>query len=297
MMFLAAVILFCSYGNSGENRNYERPLFRVGVDTVFLRVSVTDPQNRNVIGLGRDDFEVYENKVRQEILAFVQEPSPVSIGILLDNSGSMKNNNNAQAAREALKSFLARVNPGDEFFLIAFNQEVVLVRDFTDNADDILTEGLLSRPRGQTALWDAVYRGLDMMKEAKNEKKALILITDGEDNSSRYTSMEVREFAKESDAQIYAIGEPGELGYGSARIREVVQLTGGRAFFPENLNALDYYIDLIHAELRNQYVLGYVPTRKENDGKWRKIQVKLDQQKGLPKLLVRTREGYYPPKN
>jgi Ca-activated chloride channel family protein len=120
-----------------------------------------------------------------------------------------------------------------------------------------------------------------------------ILITDGEDNSSRYSSSEVREFAKESDAQIYAIGEPGNLGYGPGEIQAIVHLTGGRAFFPNSLSSLDYYIDLIHAELRSQYVLGYVPKNRDHDGKWRKIRIKLDQIKGLPKLMVRAREGYY----
>ena len=160
-----------------------------------------------------------------------------------------------------------------------------------------MSEGALKQPAGRTAVWDAVYRGLDKMKAAKNEKKALILITDGEDNSSRYSSSEVQEFAKESNTQIYAIGEPGELGYGPSEIETIVRVTGGRAFFPESFNALDYYVDLIHAELRSQYVLGYVPSRKDHDGKWRKIQVKLGQPKGLPKLAVRTKEGYYSAKN
>lgn len=295
-IILPCILLLCIPATSGDNPNPDKPLFRVGVDTVFLKVSVTDPLNRCVLGLSREDFEVYENKVRQEISTFVQEPSPVSIGILFDMSGSMKTRNNIQAARLALKSFLSKSNRGDEFFLIAFNDQAMLVKGFTDDPDAILSEGMMRNPKGSTALWDAVYRGLDLIKEAKNEKKALILITDGEDNKSRYTSMEVREFARESDAQIYAIGEPGDLGYGPANIREVVRLTGGRAFFPENLNDLDYYMHLIHSELRNQYVLGYIPTHREHDGKWRKVQVKLDQQKGLPKLIVRTREGYYPPK-
>jgi Ca-activated chloride channel family protein len=284
---------------SDEAGKEPRPVFKVGVDTVFLNVSVTDPLNRSVIGLSKDDFTVYEDKVQQEISAFTQESTPVSIGILLDSSGSMKANNNIRAARLALRRFLTDVNPKDEFFLVAFNQNTTLVKGFTNDAGAILNEGAMQRPSGQTAIWDAVYRGLDLMKTAKNAKKALVLITDGEDNSSRYSSSEVREFAKESDAQIYAIGEPGELGYGPAEIRNIVQLTGGRAFFPDNLNSLDYYIDLIYSELRSQYVLGYVPTHRDHDGKWRRIQVKLDNIKGrgLPRLIVRAKEGYYSSKN
>ncbi len=294
---LAAILLICIPGRTGDNRNQQRPIFKVGVDTVFLKVSVTDPLNRCVTGLSKEDFKVFEDKVEQEISTFTQESSPVSIGILLDSSASMKTNNNILSARAALRSFMSEVHPGDEFFLMTFNQDTRLVKDFTQDANAILSEGALGQPAGQTAIWDAVYRGLDKMKGAKNEKKALILITDGEDNSSRYTSSEVREFAKESDTQIYAIGEPGALGYGPAEIENIVRLTGGRAFFPENLNGLDYYIDLVNAELRNQYVLGYVPSRADHDGKWRKIQVKLDQPKGMPKLVVRTKEGYYSSKN
>ncbi|MEJ2247413.1 MAG: VWA domain-containing protein [Acidobacteriota bacterium] len=120
-------------------------------------------------------------------------------------------------------------------------------------------------------------------------------MTDGQDNSSRYSSKEVREFAKESSVQIYSIGQLGELGYGMSIIREIVNITGGRAFFPNNFNELDYYIDLIHAELRNQYVLGYRPTNQNHDGDWRRIKVQLDAPRGLPDLKVHAREGYYAP--
>ncbi len=294
---LPLFLLASTTGISWDNKDFQRPVFRVGVDTVFLQVSVVDKQDRSVLGLVRDDFRVFEDKVEQQISAFAQEVSPVSIGILLDRSGSMKSHNNIASARAAIGEFLSRVQKGDEFFLIAFNQNAKLLKDFTDDGNAIINEGALLNPSGQTAIWDAVYMGLDKMKSAKNERKALILITDGEDNSSRYSSTEVREFAKESDTQIYAIGEPGDLGYGPSEITTIVGLTGGRAFFPENLNGLDYYMGLINAELRNQYLIGYSPSRKDHDGKWRKIQVKLEDIKGMPKLAVRAREGYYSPKN
>jgi Ca-activated chloride channel homolog len=293
ILFLTVAILSGVAGKSGEVIWKQKPVFKVYVDTVILKVSVTDPLNRCVTGLSKDDFRIYEDKVQQNISEFQQESSPVSLGILLDSSGSMKNNNNMYSARLALRRLLTVVNRGDEFFLIAFNQKANVLKDFTQDAGAILSEGSLGRPAGRTAIWDAVYRGLDMMKQAKNDKKALILITDGEDNSSRYSSAEVREFAKESDAQIYVIGEPGDLGYGPIEIEEIVRLTGGRAFFPSSLSDMDYYVDLIHSELRNQYVLSYIPTRTEHDGRWRKIQVKLDAIKGMPRLSVRSREGYY----
>lgn len=297
LMCFTTILLACTSAKTGDNRVPQNPVFKVGVDTVFLRVSVTDPLDRCVTGLSKENFRVYEDKVEQKISSFSEEFSSVSVGILLDTSGSMKTHNNLVAARAALHRFLDKANPGDEFFLIVFNRDVSLVKNFTQDVASVLSAGSLMPPSGSTAIWDAVYRGLDQIKVAKNEKKALLLITDGEDNSSRYSPSEVREFAKESDTQIYVIGEPGELGYGRDEIQAIVQLTGGRAFFPDNLNSLDYCIDLVDAELHNQYVLGYVPSHRDHDGKWRRIQVKLDGPKGLPKLIVRSREGYYSAKN
>ncbi len=283
---------------SGDQRGIaDRPLFRVGVETVFVKVSVTDPLNRYVVGLERDNFKVFEEKVEQNITHFNQQAAPISVGIIFDVSGSMKSNNNINSARSAIVRFLQSANPQDEFFLITFNQGTSLVRGFTNETGAIESDIAFRQAGGRTAVYDAVYRGLEEMKNAKNEKKALILITDGEDNSSRYSSQEVKEFARESDVQIYGIGEEGKLGYGRSEIQNIVAMTGGRAFFPNGFNELDYYIDLIHSELRNQYVLGYVPSNKIHDGKWRKIRVKLDAPAGLPRLLVHAREGYYAPRN
>jgi Ca-activated chloride channel homolog len=274
-----------------------RPLFRVDVETVFVLVSVTDPLNRYVTGLEKDHFKVYEGKVEQEIVHFTQQSAPISVGILFDVSASMKDNNNIQSAKNAIVRFLQSGNPEDEYFLVTFNQKTTLVQSFTQQSSTIRNEVSFKQAGGRTALYDAVYMGLDQIKAAMNEKKALVLITDGEDNSSRYSSAEVREFARESDVQIYAVGEEGKLGYGRSEIQNIVSTSGGRAFFPNNFDELDYYIDLIHAELRNQYVLGYVPTNKIHDGKWRRIRVRLDPPPGLPKLIVRAKEGYYAPKS
>jgi Ca-activated chloride channel homolog len=280
---------------TAQQQKPDKPLFRVGVETVFVKASVTDPLNRYVTGLEREHFRVFEDKVEQTVVHFTQQSAPISVGLLFDVSGSMKEN--IYSARNSLVRFLQTGNPDDEFFLVTFNHKTALVQSFTNEAAAIQGQVALRQPSGRTALYDAVYMGLDHIKAAKNEKKALILITDGEDNSSRYTPAEVREFAKESDVQIYGIGEEGKLGYGRSEIQNIVALTGGRAFFPNNFNELDYYIDLIHAELRNQYVIGYVPTNKNHDGKWRKIRVKLEPPEGLPPLKVHAKEGYYAPKN
>lgn len=260
-------------------------------------MSVSDPIGRYVTGLEKEHFKVYEDKVEQEIDYFIQQAAPISVGIIFDVSASMKDNNNIRKAKAAIARFLQQGNPEDEYFLITFNQKTTLVQSFTDQSSTLQSDVAFQKPGGRTAMYDAIYMGLDQIRGAKNEKKALILITDGEDNSSRYSLSEVREFAKESDVQIYGIGEEGRLNYGRYEIQNIVGITGGRTFFPNSFNELDYYIDLIHAELRNQYVLGYKPTNRTHDGKWRKIRVKLDAPKGLPKLIVHAKEGYYAPKS
>ena len=260
-----------------------------------MKVAVSDPLNRYVTGLEKEHFRIFEDNIEQEIIHFDQQSAPISVGIIFDISGSMKDNANIIKAKSAIAKFLEYGNPEDEYLLITFNQKTKLVRDFSQQVSTLQNDIVFQKPGGNTSLYDAVYMGLSYVMEGTNEKKALILITDGQDNSSRYSSKEVREFAKESSVQIYSIGQLGELGYGMSIIRELVNITGGRAFFPNNFNELDYYIDLIHAELRNQYVLGYRPTNQNHDGKWRRIKVQLDAPKGLPDLKVRAREGYYAP--
>ena len=294
------ILIFTLFASSaitlGQN-DKSLPVFRVGVETVFVKVSVTDPLNRYVTGLEQEHFKVYEDKVEQEINYFVQESAPVSVGIIFDVSASMKDNSNIKKAKAAIQRFLKEGNPQDEYFLITFSQKTTLVQSFTSQSGSVQSDVAFQKPGGRTAMYDAVYLGLDEMKSAKNDKKALLLITDGEDNSSRYSPAEVREFSKESDVQIYGIGEQGNLNYGKYEIQNIVSMTGGRTFFPTNFNELDYYIEMVHAELRNQYLLGYAPTNKTHDGKWRRITVKLDAPKGLPNLIIHAKEGYYAPKN
>lgn len=276
----------------GEDRP---PNFRTAVDTVLVRVTVTDPLNRYVVGLERSHFRVFEDKVEQTITHFSNDQSPISVGIILDTSGSMTDN--ILSARTSVMRFLEQGDEQDEYFLVTFNNRSSLVQDFTSRGENIQNEATFATPKGKTALYDAIYLSLEKMKAARNDKKALIVITDGEDNSSRYTFSEVKDFVKESDTQIYVVGERGEMGYGRGIINEIVRLTGGRAFFPHNFKQLDYFVDLIHTELRNQYLLGYIPSDREFEGEWRKLQVRLEPPEGLPKLGVRAREGYFAPKH
>jgi len=271
-------------------------VFRVGVENVYVPIAVSDSLGRYVTGLKKEHFRIFEDRVEQTITHFSQEEAPISVGIIFDVSASMKDNNNIQKARSAITRFMQSMNPEDEAFLITFNERAKLAQRFTDQIGTLRSTLAQLKPSGSTAIYDAVYMGLDQIRRGRNEKKALVLITDGEDNSSRYTSVELREFAKESNVQVYGIGEQGVLGYGFAEIQHIVSLTGGRAFFPNSFNDLDYYIDLVHSELRSQYLVGYSPTNNVHDGKWRLITVRLDAPPGLPKLAVRAREGYYAPK-
>jgi Ca-activated chloride channel homolog len=296
--FLAfSLILFLLSLPGQDKKAPDTPVFRAGVETVYLKVSVTDPLNRYVTGLEKEHFHIFEDKIEQSVIHFSQMSAPISVGLVFDVSNSMSDNNNIAKAKNAFKRFMEFGNKEDEYFLVTFNQNTKLVQPFTNDSGDLKSDVALLKSGGSTALYDAVYMGIDHVKRGKNEKKALILITDGEDNSSRYSYSEVCEFAKESDVQIYGIGEEGKLGYGRGAIQNIVSITGGRAFFPQSFSELDYYVDLIHSELRNQYILGYNPANKIHDGKYRKIKVKLSPPEGMPKLMIRARDGYYAPKS
>jgi Ca-activated chloride channel homolog len=294
---IAALAGFCFGFQDQDKKPPSPPVFKVEVETAFVNVSVTDPYGRYVTGLEKESFKVYEDQVEQEILHFSQKAAPISVGLIFDVSRSMGDNFNIRKAKNAIVGFLKEGTEEDEYFLVTFNQRSTLVQTFTRSSAMVQNEIAMQKPGGSTALYDAVYRGLDYVKRGTNDKKAIILITDGEDNSSRYSPSEVREFAKELGVQVYAIGLEGLLGYGGTVIQNIISITGGRSFRPANFNELDYYIELIHAELRSQYLLGYSPANQVHDGKWRRIRVKLDAPPGMPKLIVHAREGYYAPKN
>jgi Ca-activated chloride channel homolog len=290
-VFILILTCLITVPRAESDESDTRPTFRVGVETVFINVTVTDSLNRYIGGLDQESFRILEDTVEQSITHFVEESAPVSLGILFDISASMKRN--IQSARRSVLRFLQFGTPDDEFFLVSFNQKTTLVQGFTRQAASLERSISSIKPRGRTALYDAVHLGMEEIQVAKNRKSALILITDGEDNSSRYTAAEVRALASESGAPIYAIGEKGKLGYGYQEIQGLADLTGGRAFFPQTFSQLDYYVDLIRSELTHQYVLGYTPVNKARDGKWRKLQVKVTAPEGFSKMIVRTRQGYF----
>jgi Ca-activated chloride channel homolog len=275
-----------------------RPL-KVAVDLVLVPVTITDPMNRLVTGLDKENFQLFEGNSKEEIKSFSSEDAPVSLGVIFDSSGSMSSK--MDRAKDAVMEFFKTANPQDEFFMITFSDEPEVVSDFTSSVDEIQGKLVFTVPRRRTALLDAIYMGVSKMRQAKYPKKALLIISDGGDNHSRYTEGEIKALVKEADVMVYAIGiydryfPTEEERLGPALLGEITELTGGRAFTVENPNDLGDVATKIGVELRNQYVLGYRPSKVVRDGKWRKIKVKLLPPKGLPPLRVYARTGYYAP--
>jgi Ca-activated chloride channel family protein len=275
-----------------------RPL-KVAVDLVLVPVTITDPMNRLVTGLDKDNFQLFEGSSKEEIKSFSSEDAPVSLGVIFDSSGSMSSK--MDRAKEAVTEFFKTANPQDEFFMVTFSDEPEMVTDFTSSVEEIQDKLLYTVPQKRTALLDAIYMGVSKMRQAKYPKKALLIISDGGDNHSRYTENEIKALVKEADVMVYAIGiydryfQSQEEQLGPQLLGEVAELTGGRAFTVENPNDLADVATKIGVELRNQYVLGYRPSKGVRDGKWRKIKVKLLPPKGLPPLRVYARTGYFAP--
>jgi Ca-activated chloride channel homolog len=272
---------------------------RMNVDMVLVPITVTDPMNRLVTGLEQEDFQVYENNGQQKIVTFASEDAPVSIGIIFDLSGSMSSK--LIRARESILQFIKTANPQDEFFIIGFNDRPELIEDFTSSVEDIQARLATVRSGHRTALLDAIYYGLTKMKEARHERKALLVVSDGGDNRSRYTEGELRAQVREADVEMYSIGifdpyasTPEERG-GPQLLYELSEETGGRLFRVDDIAEMGDIAEKISTELRNQYVIGYRPKDLTRDGKWRKVKVKVNPPAGLPPLTIHARTGYYAP--
>ena len=276
---------------------------RVSSNLVLIPVTVTDHFDRFVTGLEKPSFRLYEDKVEQTILHFTSEDAPISIGVVFDCSSSM--DHKISKSREAVGQFLKTANPGDEFSLVTFaNYPQLLVR-LTREAAEIQRRLAMTRPSGRTALLDAIEMSIREMKNAHHSRKALLIISDGGDNCSRYTMREIKNLVREADVQIYAIGilepfgpesRPVEELAGPGLLREITEQTGGLMFEVNNWKQLPDVASKIGVALRHQYVLGYSPADLQNDGKYHRVQVKLDLPKGGPKLRASWRLGYYAPK-
>jgi VWFA-related protein len=267
--------------------------FRAGTDLVSLNVSALDDQGQVIKGLPKSAFTVLENGVQQAISVFLQEDVPVSLGLIIDVSGSMEHK-----WRRVVSSTLAMIeasNPEDEVFAIFFNETAELAQGFTSDIGQLERSLRSIHPQGGTAMRDAVLLGIDHLRDhAMRDKRVLVVITDGEDNSSFANQGRLVEAARRSNVIVYAIGLLGEEILRSAEsarrsLEELTLETGGRSWFPAGVNEIAAITPEIAHEIRNQYILGYKPADPTKDGKWREITVQVN----VPGATVRTRPGYY----
>ena len=273
---------------------------RVDSNLVLVPAQVTNEIGTPIIDLKKDQFRLFENGVEQEIRYFAREDSPVSVGVLLDTSGSMRDKK-AKAA-EAASRFFRTANPEDEFFLIEFSDRPHLSVPFTTDSNVVYSRIFHTRPWGQTSLFDAVHMALNQMKQARNTRKAILILSDGGDNRSRYTFRNIRNETLESDVQIYAMGIVGselakarrEEKEGPELLTALTEPTGGRHYPVLSLDDLPEISARIGEQLRSTYLLGYSPSI-ERDGKYRRVRVEVIPQPSLPKLHLSYRRGYYTP--
>ena len=287
---------------SAPEGSIDKPLkgaqLRLEANLVLVPLTVTtDEGNRLVTGLERQNFEVFDNNQGQIIKSFSTEDAPVTIGIVFDLSGSMQSK--FLRARKALSEFLRTSNPADEFFVVGFNDKPAVIVDYTSDVEDVEARMVMLKPENRTALIDAVYLGVNKLKDAKYDRKALLIVSDGGDNRSRYTEGELRRAIKEADVQIYSIGiydvyaPTEEERNGPGMLKDIAELTGGRMFAVSDAADMADIATRISAELRNEYVIGYRPSEVKKDGNWRKLKVRLVPPPGLPGMSVHFRQGYY----
>jgi Ca-activated chloride channel homolog len=275
------------------------PRFNVESTLVLIPATVTDPLNRFVLGLRREDFHLFEDGAEQTITHVSGEDAPLSLGLVFDTSASM--GDKLRVSREAALQFLKTMNPQDEAFLVEFGDQAELSVGFTSQVEALRDKLIMVDPHGLTAMLDAAQMALHEMQKAKNPRKAILIVSDGGDNHSRYTAAEIESLVREADVQVYAMGvfEPSIPGLtqeeisGPRLLSELAGQTGGRAYSASDPNDLPNVAARIAIELRNQYVLAYSPKNQDKDGKYRNVELKISEPVGMPSLKVRWRLGYY----
>jgi VWFA-related protein len=271
-----------------------RPTLRVDTSLVLVPVTVNDPLNRPVNGLEKENFRVFDNKVEQKITQFAMDDEPVAVGLIFDTSYSM--GGKLGRSRMAAIEFFRLSNPEDEFFLVEFSDRAHLAVPLTSDYGNIANQLTFSKAKGSTALFDAVYLGLNEMRRSKKRKKALLLISDGGDNNSRYSQKELERVVRETDVLIYAIGVFASNGSleDPWLLNKIAEQTGARMFEAVSSEMPDI-AKKIGIELRNRYVLGYSPTNQAHDGLYHNVEVRVVAPRGLPKLQAHWRKGYFAP--
>jgi VWFA-related protein len=299
-----ALFLAYSFSSAAFAQTSAPDSLNIRVDTtlVLVPVTVTDSTNRYVLGLDKENFRVFEDDAEQKIKQFSGEDAPLSVGLLVDTSGSI--GSKIDICRKAVEQFLKTMNADDEAFLVEFSDRANLVVPLTHDTSKIADKLTSVQTGGMTALFDALFTGLREMKQAHNPRKTLLVISDGGDNNSVFSAKEVLDLVREADVQVYAMGvfEPFlSLGLSSAELagprllKGIAEQTGGRTFAAANLDALPGIAARIGIELRNQYVLAYSPGNQVRDGKYRHLDVKLKAPDGVTGLKARWRLGYYAP--
>lgn len=301
-VFACAVLLAVAGRRVTGQAGQESARFTLDTTVVLIPVTVTDSMNRFVLGLHKEDFRLYEDGNEQTIANFSGEDAPLSVGLVFDTSGSMADK--LRTSRRAASQFLRTMNAQDEAFLIEFGDQAALTVGFTNHLEEIQTRLEAVSPGGLTAMLDGAQMALREMQRAKNPRKAVLIISDGGDNNSRYAAQEIEALVREADVQVYAMGvfQPTfsaglskEEVNGPKLLSRLAEQTGGRAFSASDANDLPNVAARIAIELRNQYVLAYRSTNRKKDGGYRKVEVKITAPPGIPSLKAHWRLGYYAP--
>jgi Ca-activated chloride channel homolog len=275
-----------------------RGSIRVDVNMTLVPVTVMDSWGHNVLGLDRENFRVFDGTEPRPIVSFGNSDAPISIGLIFDCSRSMAPK--FKIARQAPVQLFQHLNPDDEAFLVTVQDRPELRQGFTSQFNDVLNTLLFVNPSGTTSLLDGIYLGLHQLKKARNPRKALVVVSDGGDNNSRYTLRELANLAAESDTQIFSIclfqgpQTPEEIA-GPALLSKLAEVSGGINYMTNDTRAMERSFARIGVTLHNEYMLGYYPSGDAPAGKYRKIKVQVVVPAGLPKLRVYARSGYYVP--
>ena len=306
----AASLLWCTlaHGQVSLNIRARTPArassgnLRIDSNLVLVPVTVSDHSNRPIVGLEKDQFRVFDDKVEQTVTHFAMDDEPLAIGLVFDTSGSM--GGKLKRSRQAAAEFFKTANPQDEFFLVTFSDRPKLAVPLTSNTDEIQNRLTFTGSKGSTALIDAIYMAVSELKKSSKTRKAILVISDGGDNASRYSENEIKSLVRESDVLIYGIGifEPyGSRGRsieelaGPTLLGEIAEETGGREIAVDNPRDIPDVAAKIGLELRNRYVLGFSPSDQQRDGRYHRLRVQLVQPRGLHKLQAHWRLGYYAP--
>jgi VWFA-related protein len=309
-VFVLSILAFSLVALAQDRAQQKKPddgTLRVEVNEVNLPISVLDKEGRPVDGLKQEYFQIFEDKVQQTIKTFRHEDIPLSLGLIIDNSGSMRNKR--ERVNSSALAFVRESNPEDETFIINFDDSAYLEQDFTSSIGDLVDALENIDARGETALYDALYLAADkVMKDGKKDKRALLVITDGEDNASKYGINKIIEALKQSKVTVYTVGllEEDDQRGGLFRkppskkakddLMKFAEITGGASYFPKNLDEVEELVKHIAHDLRNHYTITYTPTNGNLDGTWRDITVKINAPKNMPKFTWKTKQGYYAPK-